>query len=70
MAQLLSPYQPLSRRTTVAGGSTRNRDNDLLECSVRMAGNRARFFKATASEDVPLPWVVYEVWVRSVSQIV
>jgi len=65
----LSPHRPLSRRTTVVGGSTQDRNNDLLECSVRMAGNRARFFKATAGEDVPVPWVVYEVWVRSVSHM-
>ncbi|KAF8140517.1 hypothetical protein EV363DRAFT_1251147 [Boletus edulis] len=63
---LLSPYYSVSRPTTVVAEST----HDLLEYSVRMAGNHARFFKVTAGEDVSLPWVIYEVWVRSVLQIV
>ncbi|KAI9570335.1 hypothetical protein HD554DRAFT_2085552 [Boletus coccyginus] len=64
-----STYRLVSRHTTVGIESTQDRDNDLLECSIRMAGEHARFFKATAGEDVSLPWVIYEVWVRSVSQI-
>ncbi|KAF8560116.1 hypothetical protein OG21DRAFT_30345 [Imleria badia] len=69
---LLSPYQSLSRRTTVVAQSTWDGadDSELLEYSVRMAGHHARFFKATAGEDVSVPWAIYEVWVRSVSQFV
>lgn len=69
---MLSPYQSLSRRTVVVAEPTWDRDDDseLLEYSVRMAGNHARFFKATAGGDVSVPWAIYEAWVRSVPQIV
>ncbi|KAF9245868.1 hypothetical protein BU15DRAFT_40919 [Melanogaster broomeanus] len=58
-----SPHQLMC--TIVPGSSSDQQTGPLNECSVRMPGGSARFFKATVGEDVALPWVIFEVWVRS-----
>lgn len=64
--QLLSPCQLTAQRTNLVAEG--DESNYLVECSVQMTGNDARFFKATAEEDVSHPWVIYAVWVRSIGR--
>ncbi|KIK77618.1 hypothetical protein PAXRUDRAFT_166258 [Paxillus rubicundulus Ve08.2h10] len=60
-----SPHQLLCRPTIVMPGlPPDNQTGPVIECSVRMEGGSARFFKATVTEDICLPWVIFEVWVR------
>ncbi|KAF9225549.1 hypothetical protein BS17DRAFT_751441 [Gyrodon lividus] len=65
---LASSHQLLCRRTNMVPRPPLDQQSEpLIECSVQMAEGSTRFFKATVGVDVPLPWVIYEVWVRSTS---
>lgn len=40
----------------------------LVECSVRVADGKARYFKALLKSDVSVAWAISEIWLREVSQ--
>ncbi|KAI6047867.1 hypothetical protein EDC04DRAFT_2555710 [Pisolithus marmoratus] len=68
---LFSPH-PLTCRNTSTTTTTvlRNRfpADTLVECSVRMVDENARYFKALLKTDVSVAWTISELWLRRISQ--
>lgn len=68
---LSSPHQVMCRNTSMTTGTLlRNRlfADALVECSVRVADGKARYFKALLKSDVSVAWTISEIWLREVSQ--
>ncbi|KIJ66202.1 hypothetical protein HYDPIDRAFT_86812 [Hydnomerulius pinastri MD-312] len=65
---LASPHPLVCRRTKMTADPSLGQENAfMIECSVRMLEGTGRFFKALLEADASVPWVIFEVWVRSMA---